>query len=289
MMRPTIGLLLTLAPSLLVAPLAAQEPPAKVARIGCLVSGGLDSPETRVLLDAFRQGLRERGYVEGQHIVMEYRAADGQLERFPELATVLARLPVDLIVAPNTLAARAAQHATTTIPIVTIVMGDPVSDGLVASLARPGGNITGMTLLAPELVAKRLELLKEALPRVVRVAALWHPDAYAERTTRAMVQATEAAARTLGVHLHLVEVQNPDELDRAFATMAQEHAEALLILPSPMLNLSARLLSASSIAVAFHAGTSTRTRRVSASKGRVWAVRCLEADLSSSETPREKK
>src|SRR5215831_12729517 len=240
MMRPTIGLLLTLAPSLLVAPLAAQEPPAKVARIGCLVSGGLDSPETRVLLDAFRQGLRERGYVEGQHIVMEYRAADGQLERFPELATVLARLPVDLIVAPNTLAARAAQHATTTIPIVTIVMGDPVSDGLVASLARPGGNITGMTLLAPELVAKRLELLKEALPRVVRVAALWHPDAYAERTTRAMVQATEAAARTLGVHLHLVEVQNPDELDRAFATMAQEHAEALLILPSPMLYTARR-------------------------------------------------
>jgi putative tryptophan/tyrosine transport system substrate-binding protein len=240
MMRPTIGLLLTLALSLLVAPLTAQEPPAKVARIGCLVSGGLDSPETRVLLDAFRQGLRERGYVEGQHIVMEYRAADGQLERFPELATALARLPVDLIIAPNTLAARAAQHATTTIPIVTIVMGDPVSDGLVASLARPGGNITGMTLLAPELVAKRLELLKEALPRVARVAVLWHPDAYAERTTRAMVQATEAAARTLGVHLHLVEVQDPDELDRAFATMAQEHAEALLILPSPMLYTARR-------------------------------------------------
>jgi putative ABC transport system substrate-binding protein len=238
----TVGCLVTLTLSLLMAPLAAQAPPAQVVRIGCLVTGGLDSPETRVLLDAFRQGLRAHGYVKGQHIVMEYRAADGQVDRFPGLATALARLPVDLIIAPNTVAARAAQHATTTIPIVTIVMGDPVGDGLVASLARPGGNITGMTLIAPELVAKRLELLKEALPQVTRVAALWHPGAYAEPTTRAMVQATEAAARTLGVHLHLAAVQAPDELDHAFATMTHAHVEALLIMPSPMLYTARRRL-----------------------------------------------
>jgi putative ABC transport system substrate-binding protein len=238
-----VGCIVTITLSLLTAPLAAQaQPPAKVARIGFLLSGGLESPETRVLLDAFRQGLRERGYVEGQHIVIEYRAADSKLERFPALATELARLQVDLIVAPNTLAARAAQQATTTIPIVAVVMGDPVGDGLVASLARPGGNITGTTFLGPELVAKRLELLKEALPRVSRVAALWHPGAYAERTTRTMGQATEAAARTLGVHLQLVEVQDPDELDRAFATMTKEHADALIVLPSPMLYTERRHL-----------------------------------------------
>jgi putative ABC transport system substrate-binding protein len=215
MTRCTIALLLTLTWAILVAPLAAQAPPpATVARIGSLLSGELASPETQVLLDAFRQGLRERGYVEGQNLVIEYRAADGRLERFPGLATELARLPVDLIVAPNTVAARAAQHATTTIPIVAIVMGDPVGDGLVASLARPGGHITGTTFLGPGLVPKRLELLKAALPRVARVAALWDPDAYAERTIRAMVQETEAAARTLGVHLHLVEVRGPDDTAR---------------------------------------------------------------------------
>jgi putative ABC transport system substrate-binding protein len=237
----TIALLITLALGLFVAPLATHaQQPAKVARIGHLLSGELDSPETRVLLDAFRQGLRARGYVEGQNIVIEYRAADGRLERFPGLATELARLQVDLIVAPNTSAARAAQQVTTTIPIVAIVMGDPVGDGLVASLARPGGNITGTTFLGPGLVPKRLELLKEALPRVSRVAALWDPDAYAERTIRAMVQETEAAVRTLGVQLHLVEVRGPDELDRAFSTMTRARAEAFIVLPSPMLYTARR-------------------------------------------------
>src|SRR5207249_10807325 len=204
---------------------AAQQPP-KVAQIGFLVTGSLESPETRVTLDAFRQGLRERGYVEGQNIVIEYRAADGRIERLPGLATELAHPQVDLIVAPNTPAARAAQQATTTIPIVAPVMGDPVGDGLVASLARPGGNITGLTFLGPELVPKRLELLKEALPRVSRVAALWHPGAFGERTTQDMLKATEAAARTLGVQLQLVEARRPDELDRAFSTMTREHSDA---------------------------------------------------------------
>jgi putative ABC transport system substrate-binding protein len=231
-----VGCIVTITLSLLTAPLATYaQPLAKVARIGYLVIGALDAPETRVLLDAFRQGLREHGYVEVQNIVIEYRAADGQIERLPRPATELVHLQVDLIVAGNTPAARAAQQATTTISIIASVMGDPVGDGLVASLARPGGNITGLTFLGPELIGKRLELLKEALPRVARVAALWHPGAFAERTTRDMVQGTEAAARTLGVHLQLVEVQGPDEFDGAFATMTSARAEALTVFPSPML------------------------------------------------------
>ena len=199
------------------------------------MTGSLESPDAHVVLDAFRQALRERGYVEGQNIVIEYRSAAGKLERFPTLASELARLKVDLIVAANTPAARAARQATTVIPIVTPVMGDPLGDGLVASLARPGGNITGLTFLGPELVVKRLDLLKQALPRVSRVAAIWHPGAYAEHTTRTMLQEAEAGARTLGVQLQLVEVRGPDELDRAFSTMTRERAEAVFVFPSSIL------------------------------------------------------
>jgi putative ABC transport system substrate-binding protein len=226
----------TLAGGLLTAPLAAYaQQPAKPPRIGFLVIGSLDSPETRAILNDFRQGLRERGYVEGQNLVIEYRAADGKIERLPALATELVRLNVHLIVAANTPMARAAQQATSTIPIIAAVMGDPVGDGLVASLARPGGNITGLTFLGPELVPKRLELLKEALPRVSRVVALWHPGAFSEHTTREMLKDTEAAARTLGVQLRLAGVERPDELDRAFSGISTERADAIIVLPSPML------------------------------------------------------
>jgi ABC-type uncharacterized transport system substrate-binding protein len=226
----------TLAGGLLAAPLAAEGPQAgSVARIGYLAFSPLESPETRVSLDAFRQGLRESDYVEGQNIAIEYRSADGKIERFPGLATELARLKVDLIVAPNTPAARAAQQATTTIPIVASAMSDPVGDGLVASLARPGGNITGLTFLGPELVPKLLGLLREALPKVTRVAALWTPGELGKPTTRDMLKRTEAAARALGVQLQLVGVRGPDEFDRAFSTMTKERAEALLVFPSPLL------------------------------------------------------
>jgi putative ABC transport system substrate-binding protein len=142
---------------------------------------------------------------------------------------------VNLIVAGATPAARAAQQATTTIPIVATAMGDPVGDGLVASLARPGGNITGTTFLGPELVPKRLELLKEALPKATRVAALLHPGAFGARTMIDMVKDTETAARTLGVQLQLVEVRGPDEFDHAFSTMARERADALIVFASVML------------------------------------------------------
>ena len=230
--RDTVLALLSLG----IAPFAAEaQRAAKVARIGYLLFGPLESPETRQTLDAFRQGLRERGYVEGQNIIIEYRSANGKIDRLPGLATELTRLKVDLIVAGNTPMARAAQQATTTIPIVSPSMGDPVGDGLVASLGRPGGNITGSTFLGPELVPKRLDLLKEVLPKVSRVAALWHPGAFGEHTTGDMLKGTETAARTLGVRLQLVAVRGPDEFDRAFSTMAKERAEALIVFPSTML------------------------------------------------------
>ena len=221
---------------LLAAPLAAGAQQAgKVFRIGYLVLGSLESPEGRPSLDAFRQGLRERGYVEGQNIIVEYRPADGRAERLPALAAELVRLKVDLIVAGATPSARAARQASSTIPIVASNMADPVQDGLVASLARPGGNVTGSTFLGPELVPKRLALLKEVLPGASRIAVLWHPGAFGERTMNDMVKETEAAARTLGVQLQFAEVRHPDEFDRAFSAMAGAHASALIVFPSAML------------------------------------------------------
>jgi putative ABC transport system substrate-binding protein len=223
------------------APLAAEaQPAAKVARIGYLFTGSHGSPESRKLLDSFRLGLRERGYVEGQNVVIEYRGADGNIERLPVLATDLVRLKLDLIVAAGTPAARAVQQATTTIPIVAVAMGDPVGDGLAASLSQPGGNITGSTFLGPALVPKRLALLKEALPKISRVTALWHPHAFGARTTSAMLKETEAAAQALGLQIQLVVVQGPDEFDGAFSTMTKERADALVIFPSAMLFVERR-------------------------------------------------
>ena len=216
-------------------PRAARARAAKVARIGYLVTGALEFPETRINREAFRQGLNELGYVEGRDIVIEYRSADGKIERLPGLATELVGLNVDLIVALSTPAGRAAQQATTTVPIVVTAMGDPVRDGLVASLTRPGGNITGTTFLGPELVPKRLALLRELLPTISRVAILWHPGAFSELTIREMLNEVGEAARTLGVQLQLVEVRSADEFDHAFTTMANARAEALFQFPSTML------------------------------------------------------
>ncbi len=147
------------------------QQPKNIPRIGFLTTGSIELPEMRAILRAFHQGLSEYGYIDGQNILVEVRSAESQVERFPALASDLVRLNVDLIVASNSLAARAVRKATTTIPIVVPVMGDPVGDGLVASLARPGGNITGLTFLGPQLVPKRLALLKEALPSALWVAA----------------------------------------------------------------------------------------------------------------------
>jgi putative ABC transport system substrate-binding protein len=207
----------------------------KVARIGFLATGSLDSAQTRTTLNAFYQGLREHGYAEGENVILEVRAADSKIERFPALASELVGLGLDVIVASNSVAGRAAQQATTTIPIVVPVMGDPVGDGLVASLARPGGNITGLTFLGPQLVPKRLALLKEALPTVSRVAALWHPGAYGTLTMNDMINEAEGAAQTLGLRLQFFGVRGPDELDKTFSAIADERVDALFVFPSPML------------------------------------------------------
>ncbi len=187
------------------------------------------------LTEAFGQGLGERGYVDGRNIAIEYRWAEGSLDRLPGLAADLVRLKVDVIVVGSTPSALAAKQATKTIPIVAAVMADPVGDGLVASLGRPGGNVTGFTFIAPELVPKRLQLLQEAIPRVSRVAALWHPGAQGEHTTRDMLKEAEVAARALGMELQLLGVEGPNDFDRAFSAMTREHAGALIVFAGPML------------------------------------------------------
>src|SRR5262249_25846802 len=152
-------------------------------------------------LDSFYRGLHELGYTEGQNLVIEKRNADWKPDRLPALAAELVALKVDMIVAWSTPAARAAKQATSSIPIIAAVMADPVGDELVASLARPGGNVTGTTFLGPELVAKRLQLLKDVVPGLARVAALWHPHAYGEATMASLVKDIEDAPRTLKMQL----------------------------------------------------------------------------------------
>jgi len=215
-------------------PLASRaQQPAKVPRIGILFPG--PSERHTASLDAFRQGLHDLGYTEGQNVTIERRYGEWKLDRLPDLTAELVRLEVDVIVALSTPAARAAKQATSTSPIGAVAMADPVGDDLVASLARPGGNVTGTTFLGPELIAKRLGLLKETVPRVSRVAALWHPRAYGEHTMEGVLKETEVAARALGVRLQLVQALGPDDFDSAFSAMIEDRAGAVIVLPSPML------------------------------------------------------
>jgi putative ABC transport system substrate-binding protein len=218
-------------------PVAAQgQQSGKVFRIGYLSPGRSElSDPTFNMLNAFLQGLHELGYTEGQNLAIERLYADGSSDRLRELAAELVRRKPDIIVAFSTTAARPAKQATSTIPIVAVAMADPVADGLVASLARPGGNVTGTTFLGPELVAKRLQLLREVVPGLSRVAALWHPNAYSERTMASVLNEVEVAARTLGLQLQLVPAVGPDSFVSAFAAMTSEHADALIVMPSPML------------------------------------------------------
>ena len=227
--------LLTSLAGALGAPLLGQaQQGGKARRVGLLTTFSSQHPQ-RELSDAFRRGLRELGYVEGQNIVIEYRSSEGRAERLPELFAELARLKVDLIlVLGGTPEARTAKQANVTVPVIAPAMGDPVADGVVASLAHPGGNITGSTFLGPSLVPKRVELLKEAIPGVSSVAALWHPQAYGDRTMREMLRETDAAAKKLSVRLHLQEARSVNDFDRAFSLMVREHARALVVLPSPM-------------------------------------------------------
>ena len=216
---------------LLAAPFAAEaQRAAKVARIGYLSPSLASSPNLR---DAFFQGLRDLGYVEGRNFVIEYRDAEGRIERAPALAAELVTLKVDVIfVGGGTRVTLGAMQATKTIPIVFTGVGDPVESGLVTSLARPGGNVTGLSSLGPELVGKNLELLKQAVPGVDRVAVLWRPGALGERTDKDMLTGADVAARALGVRLQFVEAQGPDEFARAFSDMSSARAGALTVLPS---------------------------------------------------------
>jgi len=207
---------------------AGAQPAAKVVRIGWLG----DDPATTHFREAFRQGLRDLGYVEGRNLVIEYRFAEGKLERFPAVATELIALNVDVIVAVNGLAALAAKQATKTVPIVFASVGDPVESGLVTSLAHPGGNLTGLSNISSELVGKGLQLLKEALPGVSRVAVLWQPGGRDEPTQKERLARAEVAARTLGVRLQRVEARRPADIDRAFSEISRTRAGALNVLTS---------------------------------------------------------
>jgi putative tryptophan/tyrosine transport system substrate-binding protein len=199
----------------------------KVYRIGFLAATYDD-----FRVEAFRQGLREFGYVEGQNITIEYRWGGGKFEPLPDLAVELVQLKVDVIVAVVTQASLAAKKATGTIPIVMIGVSDPVASGLVFSLARPSTNITGTSSMTAEVVGKQLELLKETLPKIARVAALWNPANPVFQSIQ--LKETEDAARVLGVQLQLIEARGPDEIDRALAAIAKKRTKALLILGDPV-------------------------------------------------------
>ena len=194
----------------------------KVARIGHLFTGRVPLFE-----EVFAQGLRDLGYVEGRNIIIERRYAEGRAERLPDLAAELVRLKVDVIVAAGAAATQAAKNATKTIPIVGVAMGDPVQTGFVASLARPGGNITGLaTVPGLEIFGKDLELLKEAVPGISRVAVLWNPSNPAHE---AVMQEVKTAARVSGVQLQSLAARGPNEFDSAFSAMVRERAVALLV------------------------------------------------------------
>ena len=229
-----IGLAVLLAVSLTLEPLAAEAQEAKkVPRIGVLNPGILtpQSPGGGAPA-ALREGLRELGYVEGQNIIIEWRYAMGKAEQFPVLAAELVRLKVDVIVAASDPVIAAAQKATTSIPIVMSNASDPVARGFVASLPRPGGNTTGLTIQTPEIAGKNLELLKEAVPGLARVAVLWDPGFPGGRPH---LSEAEVAARTLGVQLQSVGVRSPEEFEGAFAAVIRDNARAAFIAGSPML------------------------------------------------------
>ncbi len=213
-------------------PLAEAQGTASRPRIGYLSQSSLSDPRGVRLIEAFRQGLRELGYVEGQTIAIEFRSAEAHYDRLPGLAAELIRLKVNVIVAGGPRAIQAAKQVTETIPVVMSAVADPVAMGFVVSLARPGGNITGISNMMPELIGKQLELLKEAVPKVFRVALLGNP---ANPNYAHGVRPAQAAARTLGVQLQLLEARDPSEIDRAFAAITAERAGAVIVVTDTVL------------------------------------------------------
>jgi putative ABC transport system substrate-binding protein len=203
----------------------------KIPVVGYLAFAvGPDDPLFAVL----RQGLRELGYMEGRNIKIEFRTAQGHPDRLPSLAEELVKLKVDVIVAPNQQTAEGAKRATSAIPIVMVFVADPVASGLVTNLAHPGENITGLSLMAIELRAKRLQLLKETIPRLARVAVLWNPPSVPTPLQTTFVEDLKAAARSLSIELTFVVAQSPEEFDAAFAAVSRARAQALYLLDSPL-------------------------------------------------------
>jgi putative ABC transport system substrate-binding protein len=231
-------LAISLGALVLAAPLVAfaQQTPARIPRIGYL-QAVVPQNDSSPFLEDFRQGLRDLGYVEGKNVELEIRWGEGKLERLPALATELVGLKVNVIVAVSSPAVLAAKQATRTIPIVMPLSSDPVGDGLVTSLARPGGNITGLSMMAPEVGAKRLQLLRDVVPRVRPVAVMWNPD-YTGMVAR--FRQTQGAAPSVGMGVRSVEVRDSRELERAIETMDHERPDALVLLVDP-LTLSQRL------------------------------------------------
>jgi putative ABC transport system substrate-binding protein len=208
-------------------PLAARAQQGGKKYVGRFSAG----PATEPLNDVLTEALRELGWVEGENVVFERRYAENQLERLPEMAADLVRLKVDVIVAGGTLAPLAAKRATSTIPIVMAGAGDPLGSGLVASLAQPGGNVTGMSMMAPDFVGKRLELFKELLPRLARVAVLWNA---ANPYPANVFKETQGAGRTLGIEVQSLEVRGPDDLDGAFEAARKQRPDAMITIEDPL-------------------------------------------------------
>lgn len=231
-----VAIVAALAMGLGAADLAAQQRPARGAHIGFLHPG--TAPNTSA--DVFRRTLRDLGYVEGRDVTIEFRWAEGRMERLSPLAAELVAMKVDVIVVGTTPAIRAVAEKTKTIPIVMTVVPDPVADGLVQSLGRPGGNVTGLTIISPELSGKRIELLKEAVPRISRLAVLWNP---ANPTHAEALRESQATAKTLGLQTVPVPVQTAADVDGAFATVARERATALFVLDDTILFIARQRIS----------------------------------------------
>ena len=212
-------------------PAAAQQPK-KFFEIGVLFIGDRNQPH----LEAFKQGLRERGYAEGKNITLEYRYAEGKEDRLSGLAAELVHLKVDVIVVTADVSAQAAQQATKTLPIV-VTTGDPVAWGLADSLAKPGGNVTGLSVLLADLSGKRVEILRETFPKLTRLATLWNPT---ERVAAPVFKETSLAAQALSLQLHSFEVQTPQDIEKAFIEMPKVRVNALLVILSPLVTLQSK-------------------------------------------------
>jgi putative ABC transport system substrate-binding protein len=240
----------------------------KIPRVGILFIGGRDQPH----LEALKQGLRERGYTEGKNIVLEYRYAEGKFDRVPALVDELVRMKVDIIVTTSSISARAARKATKTVPIV-MTTGSPVEQGLAESLAKPGGNVTGLTVMAVEMSGKRLEILKETFPKLTRVAALWAPG-----QTEAVkgFKETQEAARGFSLRLQSVELQNAEELEKVFTEISKSRPNALVVVLDPLVTLHSKRIV--DLALKHHLPGMYPTRQF-AEEGGLMAYGPLIADL----------